>query len=63
MKDTNTAAEDTDFDAARNEEAFAELIYLLDDKSLTLVMKDVQDDGRKALKILEHTTLVQASRE
>ena len=50
LKDTITAAEDTDIDAAKNEEAFAELIQFLDDKSL--VMRHAQDDGRKALKIL-----------
>ena len=52
LKNTITAAEDTDIDAAKNEEAFAELIQFLDDKSLALVMRDAQDDGRKALKIL-----------
>ncbi|TWW74414.1 hypothetical protein D4764_14G0004170 [Takifugu flavidus] len=42
-------------DAAKNEDAYAELIQLLDDKSLSLVMRDAADDGRKALKILrEH---------
>ena len=39
-------------DADKNEEAYAELIQLLDDKSLSLVMRDAADDGRKALKIL-----------
>lgn len=38
-----------------NEEAFAELIQLLDDKSLSLIMIEAADDGRKALKLLrEH---------
>ncbi|KAG1933834.1 hypothetical protein F2P79_020360 [Pimephales promelas] len=42
-------------DAEKNEDAYAELIQLLDDKSLSLVMRDAADDGRKALKILrEH---------
>ena len=42
-------------DAEKNEEAFAELIQYLDDRSLQLVMRDAVDDGRKALKILrEH---------
>ena len=36
----------------KNEEAFAELIQFLDDKSLSLVMRDAVDDGRKALRIL-----------
>ena len=42
-------------DEAKNEECYAELIQFLDDKSLSLVMRDAADDGRKALKILrEH---------
>ena len=52
FKDPITAADDLDFTAAKNEETFAELIQFLDDKSLALVMRDVQDDGRKALKIV-----------
>ncbi len=44
---------DEDEEAAnRNEEAYAELIQYLDDKSLSLVMRDAVDDGRKALRIL-----------
>ena len=39
----------------KNEEAYAELIQLLDDSSLSLIRKDAKDDCRKALKILhEH---------
>ncbi|KAJ8049804.1 hypothetical protein HOLleu_02713 [Holothuria leucospilota] len=42
-------------DASKNEEIFAELILFLNDKSLSLVMRDALDDGRKAWKILsEH---------
>ena len=42
-------------DAAKNEEAFSEIVQLLDDRSLSLVMRDAKDDGRQALKILrEH---------
>lgn len=40
-------------DPKKNEDAYAELIQLLDDKSLCLVMRDGKDDGRKALKILK----------
>ena len=36
----------------KNEEAFAELIQFLDDRSLSLVMRDARDNGREALKIL-----------
>ncbi|XP_061746170.1 zinc finger protein 227-like [Nerophis ophidion] len=39
-------------DGNKNEEAYAVLIQLLDDKSLSLVMRDATDDGRKALQIL-----------
>ena len=39
-------------DAAKNAEAYAELIQFLDDKSLSLVMREAADDGRKALKIV-----------
>ena len=53
LKDTITAAEDTEIDAAKNEEVFTELIQFLDDKSLALKMRDAQDDGSKALKILK----------
>ena len=43
---------DNEPDEAKNEECYAELIQLLDDKSLSLVMRDAAGDGRKALKIL-----------
>lgn len=46
--------EDKDLDE-KNEVAYAELIQVLDDRSLSLVMRDARDDGRKALEILrEH---------
>lgn len=41
-------------DVAKNEEAFAEIIQFLDDRSLALVMRDAVDDGRKALQILRN---------
>ena len=53
LKDNITAAKDTEIDAAKNEEVFMELIQFLDDKSLALIMRDAQDDGSKALKILK----------
>ena len=41
--------------AEKKEEAFAELVGLLDDWSLHLIMRDAKDDGRRALEILrEH---------
>lgn len=39
-------------DAKKNVDAYAELILLLDDKSLSLVMRDASNNGRKALKLL-----------
>lgn len=41
-------------DDSKNEEAYAVLIQLLDDKSMSLVMREAADDGRKALQILRN---------
>ena len=49
---TRQAGSDIPDDAAHNADVFAELIQCLDDRSLTLVMRDARDDGRKALAIL-----------
>ena len=40
-------------DVDKNADAFAELVQCLDDRSLSLVIRDAKDDGRKALKILQ----------
>ena len=42
-----------DVSAETNETAFAELIQYLDERSLTLVMREALDYGRKAWKILK----------
>ena len=56
LKDTvlrePTSERDIAADAGKNADAYAELILLLDDKSLSLVMRDAPNEGRKALKIL-----------
>lgn len=52
LKDTILSKEDN-VDREKNEECYAELIQFLDDKSLSLVMHDATDDGRKALQILQ----------
>ena len=39
-------------DAEKNTEVFASLVQFLDDKSVTLIIRDARNDGRKALKIL-----------
>ena len=44
--------EENDVDVARNADVFAEIVQCLDDRSLTLVMRDAKDDGRKAIEIL-----------
>ena len=40
-------------DEAKNADAFAELVQCLDDRSLSLVIRDATNDGRKALLILQ----------
>lgn len=40
-------------DAWKNANCYAELIRLLDDKSLSLIRHKAADDGRKALQILK----------
>ena len=41
--------------ADKNPDIYAELIQLLDDRSLALSMRDARDNGKKALEILrEH---------
>ena len=37
----------------KNERVYAELVQFLDDKSLSLIIREAKDDGRAALKILE----------
>ena len=51
LKAVITSTADT-IDPGQNEECFAELIQMIDDRSLSLIMRDAIDDGRKALKIL-----------
>ena len=41
-------------DVEKNIDVFAQLIQCLDDRSLSLVMRDAKDNGRKALKILRN---------
>ena len=40
-------------DASKNAQIFAYLAQCLDDKSLTLIIRDAEDDGRKAFNILK----------
>ncbi|XP_046856234.1 uncharacterized protein LOC124449349 [Xenia sp. Carnegie-2017] len=44
-----------ELDEARNANAFAELVQCLDDRSLSLIIREARDDGRRALNVLrEH---------
>ena len=48
----NIENEEQQIDADQNEQAFAELVQLLDDRSLSLIIREARDNGRKALQIL-----------
>lgn len=50
---TNANAEALAEDGRKNADCYAELIRLIDDKSLSLVRHEAADDGRKALRILK----------
>ena len=50
LKDTILSMDDRN--PVKNEECYAELIQFLDDKSLSLVMREAADGGSKALEIL-----------
>ena len=52
---TDESAEELAAYTLKNEECYAELVQFLDDKSLGLVMREADNDGRQALNILrEH---------
>jgi hypothetical protein len=56
LKDTITETKTDDLPAGfkdKNEECYAELIQFLDNTSLSMVMRDAEDDGRAALNILK----------
>ena len=69
LKDTILSPDGAEIYAAKNEEAFAELIQFLDDKSLSLVMRDAVDDGKRQFKprimslYTELTSIVKKSSE
>jgi hypothetical protein len=49
------SADEEELDETKNATAFAELVQCLDDRSLSLVIREARDDGRKSLKVLrEH---------
>jgi len=48
-----TGVDDDDDFKTKNKRAYAELVQVLDERSLQLIMSDAPDDGRNALKILK----------
>ena len=52
LKDVIHPESTTVASVAQREEAFSELVQFLDDRSLSLILRDAKDDGRKAMKIL-----------
>ena len=45
----------TDGDEEKNADLYSTLVQVLDDKSLNLIIRDAEDDGRKAFQIMvEH---------
>ena len=54
LKDVINPDSNTIHSMDAKEEAFSELIQLLDERSISLIMRDARDDERKALKILRN---------
>ena len=52
LRDVILPPPDTAVSDDKNAGAFAELIQFLDDKSLSLAMRDAADDGKRALEML-----------
>lgn len=50
----NITNEDAAVDVNKNAEVYAELVQVLDDRSLSLIIRDARDDGRKAIRILRN---------
>ncbi len=50
---TDADAEQLAKDRRKNADCYAEIIRLIDDKSLSLIRHEAADDGRKALRILK----------
>ena len=52
LYDTITRPIEDEVNINKNAEAFSELVQFLDDRSLSLIIRDANNDGRKALNIL-----------
>lgn len=53
LKHVLVGNDETTITADQNATAFSELIQFLDERSITIIMRDVRDDGRKAFQILQ----------
>jgi hypothetical protein len=47
------SSDEDELDEAKNTDAVAELVQCLDDRSLSLIIREAKDDGRKALTVLK----------
>ena len=52
LRKLNDVVDSTSPDQSKNAEVYAELVQVLDDRSLSLIMRDAADDGKKAISIL-----------
>ncbi|CAB4022556.1 Hypothetical predicted protein [Paramuricea clavata] len=62
LKDTTLPSKE-EADTTKNEECYAELIQCLDDTSLSLVIRDATDDGRRLYKYSETIMQIKANQE
>lgn len=57
LKSVMVQTDRTNIDATKNEKAYSQLVQVLDHRSLSLIMRDAEDDGNAALTILrDHYT-------
>ena len=54
LSEKEGGTKEADIPADQNEDAFAVLCQYLDDRSLSLIIRDARDNGRKALSILRN---------
>ena len=52
IKNLEEEQTDADIDENKNSRVFAELVQVLDDRSLSLIIRDCKDNGRKAIRTL-----------
>ena len=52
IPDDDLLEDNEEIDEAKNAEVYAELVQVLDDRSLSLIIRDAKNDGRSAIKIL-----------